>query len=162
MIETPLRRNRSLVARPAIALCAAALLLATSVFGGLTWNRAAKNWTDAPPQARYLQVRSDLPEPYALGCDDWFHSGKIKLCKFGGETAQMRVLIIGDSIGLQWFPAVSAAYLSRGWQVLVLTKSGCPMVDQSFFIVGTEATMSTARSGAIKPCNWSAPCDLTK
>jgi hypothetical protein len=47
---------------------------------------------------------------------------------------------MGDSIGVQWFPALRALYTRPGWRLVVMTKSSCPMVDESFFYsrIGSE------------------------
>jgi peptidoglycan/LPS O-acetylase OafA/YrhL len=47
-------------------------------------------------------------------------------CLFGVTTSATRAILFGDSHAAQWFPAVEALALERGWAVEVLTKSGCP------------------------------------
>lgn len=87
-------------------------------------------------------ARMDLPVIYRMGCDDWYHSADVKVCRFGGENAQKHVVMIGDSIGLQWFPAVFEAFPINEWRISVMTKSSCPIVEIPFFYdrIGREYT----------------------
>jgi peptidoglycan/LPS O-acetylase OafA/YrhL len=71
-----------------------------------------------------------LPSIYAMGCDDWYKSDVVKPCAFGPSTGKTLV-VMGDSVGLQWFPALSKIY--KGWRIVVLTKSSCAMVDAPFY-----------------------------
>ncbi len=133
LIETPIRRLHSRLARPAIVITVSVVLMAAAVCAALSWNTAARGWAESPSHERYSAVRMDVPKLYAYRCDDWFHSANVNICQFGNEKAEKRLLIIGDSIGLQWFPAITRIYERKGWQILVLTKSSCPMVDQAYF-----------------------------
>lgn len=108
-----------------------------------------------PPAAvvRYQMARSDAPVIYGMGCDDWFHSDRVRICAFGPADAPHTAVLIGDSHAGQWFPAVSKAFARPGWRLLVLTKSACPMVDESFFYprIGREYTeCSTWRRRALE------------
>lgn len=90
-----------------------------------------------------------LPSIYAMGCDDYTSSATVKPCTFGPATGKT-VVVMGDSVGLQWFPALQQVY--KDWQIVVLTKSACPMVDASFFYdrIGREYTeCSTWRKAAL-------------
>jgi hypothetical protein len=77
-----------------------------------------------------------LPKPvpppttvYTMGCDDWYNSARVKPCVFGNPKATRTVVVIGDSIGLQWFPAIQKIYRAPEWRLIALTKGACPMVD---------------------------------
>jgi Predicted acyltransferases len=48
------------------------------------------------------------------------------------ERNAPRLLLVGDSIGAQWTPALEAIALAHGWQFSVYTKSACPMLDVEF------------------------------
>lgn len=123
----PLRLSRYLY--PAAATAMAALVAVS--FG---WRTAAKAWAQMPEQRPFEAARRDLPEIYPLGCDGWFHSAEVKPCLFGSERAEKTAVLIGDSIGVQWFPAVASLVSDPGWRLVVLTKSACPMVEQPFFL----------------------------
>lgn len=90
----------------------------------------------------FSTVKSDLPEIYKHGCDDWFRSADVKICKFGADDSKLKAVIFGDSIGLQWFPAIHEIAKAADWQLLVMTKSACPMVNEPFFYptIGREYT----------------------
>jgi hypothetical protein len=47
-----------------------------------------------------------------------------------GESGLM--VLVGDSIGTHWLPALQQAAASRGMRLVVLTKSSCPIVDEPF------------------------------
>lgn len=67
---------------------------------------------------------------YEMGCDRWHKDAQLTPCWFGSESAPRKAVLIGDSVTAQWFPAVSRALPASNWRLLVLTKSGCPMVDE--------------------------------
>lgn len=79
------------------------------------------------------QWRSDYPLIYSMPCDAWFSHDKVQPCVFGPKDAEKTVILLGDSIGAQWFSLVGSSYLQRNWRLVVLTKSSCPMVDHSYF-----------------------------
>lgn len=79
------------------------------------------------------QWRSDYPLIYSMPCDAWFSHDKVQPCVFGPKDAEKTVMLLGDSIGAQWFSLIGSSYLQRDWRLVVLTKSSCPMVDHSYF-----------------------------
>jgi len=79
------------------------------------------------------QWRIDIPEIYSLSCDSWYYSAEVMPCVFGDEGANKTVVLLGDSIGAQWFSLISKAFDSRDWRLVVFTKSSCPMVDEPYF-----------------------------
>lgn len=83
-----------------------------------------------------------LPLIYSQGCDDWYRSAELKICGYGHAHAQRTVMVVGDSVGLQWFPALHTIFSDAGWKLLVMTKSSCPMVDEPIFDadIGREFT----------------------
>jgi len=74
-----------------------------------------------------------FPELYTGPCDDWFEHAEVKPCFFGDAGAQKTVMLLGDSIAMQWFSMVSAVFPSPEWRTIVLTKSGCAIVDEDYF-----------------------------
>src|SRR5690606_11095825 len=52
------------------------------------------------------------------------------------------VVVLGDIIGLQWFPAIERDFDSTQWRIVVMTKSACPIVDAPIFYasIGREYT----------------------
>ncbi|MBS0430870.1 MAG: acyltransferase [Proteobacteria bacterium] len=140
--ESPLRRQRRLVARPRMAVFAslALMLLAGSV--ALRWQTVAMLRMQGSEQLPYQLARVDAPVIYGMGCDDWYHSADVHACAFGNAKAEHTAVAMGDSVGLQWFPAYARVFDRPGWRLLVITKSSCPMVDVPIFYarIGREYT----------------------
>lgn len=146
LVESPIRRSRPLVAHPKLALLSGLVLTASAWFAVAAWQGKATEWSQHPDQHRFDQARADAPPIYAMGCDDWYHSARVNPCLFGPEGAPRTVVLLGDSIGLQWFPAFARYFDKPGWRVVVLTKSSCPMVDEAMFYprIGREYTECSA------------------
>lgn len=153
IVESPIRRNRTIIARPGRVIFAALALMILANALCLRWFGASIEWANAPQQQRYLQAHSDAPIIYAMGCDDWFHSSDVRICAFGPRNAAHTVILMGDSIAGQWFPAVAKAFNRPNWRLLVITKSSCPMVDEPYFYgrIGREYTeCADWRSAALR------------
>lgn len=152
-VERPIRQAPRLLTRPRMTLFAALALMIVAGSFALRWHTAALVHMNSPEQLRYLQVRGDLPAIYGMGCDDWYRSARVRVCAFGAKSARHTVAIIGDSVGLQWFPAYARIFDSPDWRLLVVTKSSCPMVDVPIFYerIGREYTECTQwRSDAMQ------------
>jgi hypothetical protein len=142
-IEQPIRRGRSEDARPVVLLG-----VVGSIAMAVVALQVASIASPEPVQQRQgtrhpIQAKVTYPEIYDAGCDDWYHSAELKPCyvpPFSEEGPT--VVVSGDSIGLQWFPAIRSMFQRRGWNVVVLTKSACAMVDRPFFYerIGREYT----------------------
>jgi peptidoglycan/LPS O-acetylase OafA/YrhL len=142
MVENPIRRCTRLIARPRLAV-AGSLAVAIAASGIANhWHSIAIDRMMSPEQIRYQLARLDLPVIYGMGCDDWYKSAGVRICAFGPENASHTAIAMGDSIGLQWFPALQIIFDKPDWRLLVLTKSSCPMVDEPFFYsrIGREYT----------------------
>lgn len=134
VVEAPVRHSRVIARRPLLALAAGLVLMGGVAVLGAHWQAAAGNWALRPNQQRFAAVRSDLPAVYGVpGCDEWYSSARVQVCGFGDPAAAHTALIIGDSVTMQWFPAVMETFGKQGWRVLVITKSACPMVDEPYF-----------------------------
>jgi hypothetical protein len=103
------------------------------VFGSLWWYVHADDRMNDPEQKRIAMAHKDAPLIYAMHCDDWYLSDRVKVCAFGASNAEHTVVLLGDSVAAQWFPAVARVFDSADWRLLVMTKSSCPLVDQSIF-----------------------------
>jgi len=142
LVETPIRRDARLVARPALFASAAIALMLAGAAMAAYWRTAATQRMASPGMARFQQVRDDKPVIYGLHCDDWYFSAEVRLCTFGPENAAHTAVVMGDSVGLQWFPAYLDIFTRPGWRLLVATKSSCPMADAPLFYerIGREYT----------------------
>ena len=74
-------------------------------------------------------AKSDHPLPYNDGChavSDDLENGS---CIYGDPDGETTVVLIGDSHGLAWFPAVERLATERGWRMVNLTKGACSTAD---------------------------------
>jgi peptidoglycan/LPS O-acetylase OafA/YrhL len=152
-VEAPIRRNARLVKRPGILVSASLALMVIANVACITWFNAVLNWINEPRQQRTLAAHSDMPVIYTMGCDDFFRSADVRICAFGPQDSTHVAVMMGDSIGGQWFPAMKKAFDKPGWRLLVLTKSSCPMVDEPLFnrrIGRSYVECSTWRENALK------------
>lgn len=120
----------------------ATTVLVVVVAGGWIATSAHNQSRKVLDQAQ-LNWRSDVPELYSRNCDSWYFDAKVQPCLFGNETAPKTAVIIGDSIGLQWFSIFSGIYKSPEWRIIAVTKSACAMVDQKYYYerIGSEYTI---------------------
>jgi hypothetical protein len=50
-------------------------------------------------------------------------------CVYGATRADTTVVLFGDSHAAQWFPALDSIVRRRGWRLVALTKTACPVAD---------------------------------
>lgn len=131
--ETPIRHSRKLLAKPRMAVFVGVAIMILAGSLALRWQNAAQARMKEPAQLRFVAAHFDAPVIYRMGCDDWYHSARVQICSFGDPHAKHTAVAIGDSVGLQWFPAYARVFDKPDWRLLVLTKSSCPMVDAPFF-----------------------------
>lgn len=132
-IENPIRFHKKLNNYYGWQIIAALVIMFSINIGSIRWHNQQAPLVETQPQDWFIKAKLDLPEIYGTGCDDWFQSSDVKICQFGTENAQQHIIMMGDSIGLQWFPAIYNAFLPKGWRISVITKSSCPMADVPFF-----------------------------
>lgn len=127
-VERPFRRLR--MARPARVIVVALVVMAGLVWHALAWHeRAAGKVAAGEGRTPVIEV----PAIYGMDCDQWYHSAELRPCEFRHGAAIRTVIVMGDSIGLQWFPAWQGLAERHGWRLVVLTKSACPMVDEPIY-----------------------------
>lgn len=151
-VESPIRNQRGLLKRPRMIVLGALALMLIANSLCLRWYVRATNQMHSPALRHALMAHQDAPAIYGMGCDDWYHSDRVRICAFGPSQAAHTAVLIGDSHAGQWFSAVAKAFDRPGWRLLVLTKSSCPMVDEPFFYgrIGREYTeCSTWRKQAL-------------
>ncbi|MFV9684087.1 acyltransferase family protein [Pseudomonas sp. NY15367] len=141
LIENPIRYGTAarLKTRWQIVLAVFTMLLLNSQF--LKWQTDTQRQLATANQA-FVRALSDAPSIYKQGCDSWYQNADLQPCIYGGENAQKTAVLIGDSIGAQWLPALERALDPAQWRLIVLTKSSCPMVDEPYFYarIGREYT----------------------
>lgn len=136
-------RAQAIPPRRALVAAAAGMLLALA---GPVW-LAHRVATAAPTglAAQAEAARLDIPELYAMGCDAWYENAEVKACVFGPHDAPSTAVLIGDSVGMQWFPLFRALLPESRWRIVVLTKSACPMVDEDYFYPRIGAVYAVCR-----------------
>jgi peptidoglycan/LPS O-acetylase OafA/YrhL len=141
-VESPIRRQTYWLDHQRVTLAGTLFVAVLVNLLAMQWFSLTVAQMQNPELRRYESARSDKPIIYAKGCDDWVRSDIVHPCIFGPEHATHTVVLMGDSIAGQWFPALSWVLERPDWRLLVLTKSSCPMVDESFFYarIGREYT----------------------
>jgi len=132
-VETPIRRQSRWTARPGITVLTALGMMVAANVMCILWLNATSAWKNSPAQRHYAMAHADVPIIYAMGCDDWYTSDRVHICTFGPGDAKHTAVLMGDSIGAQWFPAIAPMFHRPDWRLLVVTKSSCPMVDEPIF-----------------------------
>jgi peptidoglycan/LPS O-acetylase OafA/YrhL len=153
LVEDPLRHNRWLSRPTWRSLAMAVVLTAFGVGLSFSWRDAATGWAASGVQRSYTHIRSDIPEIYAMDCDDWYYSSRVVECAFGDERAPRTAILIGDSHAGQWFSMVEPMTTGGEWKLVVMTKSACPVVDVSFVYDAIGRTYSECdqwRAGALE------------
>ncbi|MEZ5472843.1 MAG: acyltransferase family protein [Marinicella sp.] len=131
LLENPLRKFKS--KRPyqeQMVLLIAFMVIFCSLlfsFGKLSQDRGITN------DNVYQKAIKDIPPIYTYGCDTWYKSEELTQCVFGDKDSEKTAVLLGDSILAQWFSLVARKYTQDGWKLIVLTKSSCPIVDESFY-----------------------------
>lgn len=130
--ETPIRHMRKLVAKPRLAIAAALAVMFVTVGVLQVWKIASQQRADSPQFASFVAAADDKAVIYANGCFGSYLSTEVQVCKLGDANAKHIAVVLGDSKAAQWLPALDKIFTARGWQVLAIAKSACPMVDATY------------------------------
>lgn len=133
LVEAPIRHSARILQPPRRAILGALLLMGCAVAGSFQWQAMARQTLAQPAYQRILRARMDVPVLYQKQCDQWYRSDVLLPCEFGNPQAPRTVVVLGDSIGLQWFPAIERVFDPAQWRIVVMTKSACPIVDAPIF-----------------------------
>ncbi len=127
-------RYRELIPRHVVVYAATAIVLCATTFFVL--ERQVFGAPVDPAIAAALDPRNDSDaRVYAgsLGCDRGHHDADLVPCQLGNPDAPRLAVLIGDSIGAQWSPTLSELLEPPEWQIHVLTKSACGIVDKTWY-----------------------------
>lgn len=133
LVETPTRHRRLWLVRPRMTVVMALATMAFASVLCLRWYNHASDMQRSPQYLRLARAHADAPIIYGMGCDEWYASDALRVCRFGRTDARHTAVLLGDSVAGQWFSAVAGAYDRPDWRLLVITKSACPMVDEPIF-----------------------------
>lgn len=133
LVELPFWKGSLSHYKPKTTVQFSTLVMLLALLG--SFNAARQPLVNGVDRSKYAsqESRYDVPIIYRMPCDAWYEHDKVEPCVFGPKDPQKTVILLGDSIGAQWFSLVAFAYLERDWRMVVLTKSACPMVDHSYF-----------------------------
>ena len=132
-VEQPLRRSRAGSARSAVAASVvASLVLAASLH--VAADLASPDAGSEPSFQQKVQSLISVPAVYADDrCDQWYFSAELVPCEVeAGDGAGGLMVLLGDSIGTHWLPALQHVAGKRRMRLIVLTKSSCAIVDEPF------------------------------
>ena len=116
-VEDPLRRAKTSGRRIAISAIFSGVFLSSVAFIMNANSASALDLTNVRQQ----------PKIYVDGCQLDKQAIKPKeTCIYGDVTANRSVVLFGDSHAAQWFPAVDSWAKTRGYRLVVMTKSSCP------------------------------------
>ncbi|MGQ0619449.1 MAG: acyltransferase family protein [Panacagrimonas sp.] len=126
LLENPIRVHPLLVPRKVLSLglAMATTALCVSFAGG--WRQFAVAEAHSPDQAKFTNVRSDIPHIYRSDCHLDLVMVKVVACEFGDRSSHLTLVLFGDSHAAQWFPGLEDLAARQGWRLIPLTKSGCP------------------------------------
>jgi peptidoglycan/LPS O-acetylase OafA/YrhL len=154
LYESPIRHGTLLPMRPSRSVIAAVTASVLVAAGAFAWGTAVQGERWTPSDVDEAIVRSiELPEPVREGpvpddlvppltgaywdnpdgYDDGCHlePGDVVLpeCVYGDPAGEQTVMLLGDSHAQQWLPAAQALAGTRGWRLVAITKSACPLVE---------------------------------
>lgn len=133
LVEAPVRHQQYWLAHRKLAIFGSVGLMAIVAALGARWYYSPSNTRISPELQRYVRASSESPEVYARGCNADITSSTARACTFGPPHAAHTAVLIGDSTAAHWSPAAIKAFDRLGWRLLVMTKSGCPVVDGPYF-----------------------------
>jgi hypothetical protein len=71
-------------------------------------------------------AHADKATPFTDGCHLDYYGTTSPPCAYGDLQSATRVVLLGDSHAVQWFPALDAIATRRRWRLEDLTKTICP------------------------------------
>ncbi|NVJ59804.1 MAG: acyltransferase [Gammaproteobacteria bacterium] len=74
----------------------------------------------------------DVSGIYEMGCDSWYHSSDANGCLLTSGSKGTAILL-SDSVGAQWEPALTQIFAENDWTFILFTKSACPIVFQDYY-----------------------------
>ncbi|GHT94649.1 acyltransferase [Betaproteobacteria bacterium] len=152
-VELPIRHRDTLLRRPRLIVASAVTILIASGLCSLRWLDLIDTKISSPEHGTIMGANWGLSLSYSSDCDTWYSSAEVTVCMFGDKDAPHSAVLMGDSVGAQWFPALKQRFTQPGWKLSVITKSACPMIDKPIFYarIGRDYTECTIwRERAIK------------
>ena len=133
LVELPCWRGSFSLAKSRFVLPMIIFLMSSAVATDFHIGRREMPLQTYSNEQRITQIRTDVPVIYRMQCDAWFAHAELQPCVFESGTPLHTVVLVGDSIGAQWFSAIREIYKAPEWRIVLFTKSSCPMVDEDYF-----------------------------
>lgn len=124
LLESPIRRLKSKNTKVALL---STLFIMLSINAGLILSMSQINLVSQNLEQKYA---ISYPGIYSKTCVPPAESSELLECRSG--IGKKTLVLAGDSIGVQWIEAINHFFSDKDWNIIVLTKSACPMVDQTF------------------------------
>src|SRR5690606_2921743 len=70
-------------------------------------------------------ARDDVPAPYRDRCMSRGDGTEVKVCRYGNQESDYRVVLVGDTYAAQWQPALAEVARVNDWAFDVVIKTGC-------------------------------------
>jgi len=126
-IESPIRLQPFLIARPG-------LTLRLAVLGAILCVGAMGSWLAILHRSeqfrKYDRVVGDIPGVYRNGCNPARPDPHPAVCFFGEiSQPQSTVALFGDSHAAQWFPALEQVANVQHWRLATVIKPGCTALN---------------------------------
>ncbi|PRB64783.1 acyltransferase family protein [Microbacterium sp. MYb45] len=185
-IESPLRRPRVLVGRPARVTLwgtlALTLVLVAGTLGAVQWAATrdvgtgdavavAPDFPVSPPNGTPFVPRNitpeleavadDIPPMHRDGCHYDAKREDVQDCHYADLDGTRTIAVFGDSHSAQWFPAVEEfADDEGGIRIDTYTKSSCPAADVTVLDKGVPYTSCDRWRDAVLEALVADPPDL--
>ncbi len=75
------------------------------------------------------RATKDVPPTHHKRCHSRGTETAARACSFGPKKARKLVILTGDSHAAHWLPALRKVAKHRGWKLMTITKSSCPVAD---------------------------------
>ena len=111
----------------------------------------AATTTDVPSNLRpsLLDAARDTAQVYFDGCISLFDSSEVLDCRYGVVGSETKIILFGDSHAAHWFPAAEVVATTRGAELVVMVKGGCPVPEVPSTRADLAASCPTWRADAI-------------
>ena len=129
LIENPIRHSAPLARVRWRSLLMAAGIAGIGVGLSVAWWAVSVRLSQKGAQQRFAEARLDMPIIYDNGCHVSVYETQLPDCEYGSTRGSQTAVLLGDSHAAQWFPAFEKISRTRGWRLVVMTKSSCPAVD---------------------------------
>lgn len=127
-------RYRAAIPRHVVVYAVTSIIVSVTVFHVLERQVFGDSVESLVADGYDPRMDSD-PRVYRSGlkCDTGHSGSQLIPCPLGNSSGERLAILIGDSIGAQWSPAISDLFSSPDWRILVLTKSACAIVDETWY-----------------------------